>query len=872
MQNGSLFFNYYILYRSSIVWRIAAFILFLIIIFPYTCLPQNDSEYEEISITLYVQGIGTSEIPALIRDQEIYLPINNVFDFLKIKNTVSPGMDSVTGYFLNPQASFLVDRVAKRILYENKIFNLKPDDLVRTETNLYLKSTYFGDVFGLTCNFNFRSLSVNLNTKIELPAIREMRLEQMRKNIRHLTGETKADTIIGRSYPLFYFGMADWSISNIKELQAENSNTRLNLALGGILAGGETKILANYTVGQPFTEKLMYYMWRLADNSNYYMRQFMAGKITAQNTSSIYTPIIGVQATNTPTSFRRSFSYYTLSDYTEPGWTVELYVNNVLVDYVKADNTGFYSFKIPLVYGNTSISLRFYGLWGEERTSQQNISIPYNFLPPKEFEYNFSAGVVDDQSNALFSRTSLNYGISRIITIGGGMEYLSSLGSRSAIPFLKTSMSLTSNILISGEYNYGVKSSGILSYHTPSNLQFELDYTIYNKDQKAIFTNYLEERKAIVSMPVKFGNFTMYSRFNISQNVLPNTKYTMADLLLSGYILGIGTNLTTNAWFTNYNTPYLFSNFTLSFSFPKRFIIRPQIQYDYNLREVSLIKCELEKQFFGNLNVNMIYEDNLTSNYANFQIGVQYEFPFAQTSSSVNYSKNFSTISQSANGSFMYDGNSNYLEASNRTSVGKCGILIQTYLDINGNGLRDSNEPRVTGLNVHINGGRIESNGSDTTIRISDLEPYTNYFIELANSSFSNIAWKIKSSTISVAVTPNQFKLIEIPVEVMGEVSGMVYLNKNNEKQGQGGVYVCIYNSDSVLVARILSEVDGYFSFLGLKPGLYTAVIDSDQLKTLQLNVLPDYLSFRIKPKRDGDIVDDLEFVLEHTQEDTTGP
>ena len=159
------------------------------------------------------------------------------------------------------------------------------------------------------------------------------------------------------------------------------------------------------------------------------------------------------------------------------------------------------------------------------------------------------------------------------------------------------------------------------------------------------------------------------------------------------------------------------------------------------------------------------------------------------------------------------------LHANNRTSVGKCGIVIEPFLDINGNGKRDANEPRVPGLNVHIDGGRMVTSESDTTIRIYDLEPYRNYFIELARTSLNNIAWQIAKSTISVAVNANEFKKIEVPISVMGEVSGMVYLNGDNGKRGQGRVYVCFYNSDSLLAGRVLSESDGFFSFLGLKPG-----------------------------------------------------
>ena len=121
--------------------------------------------------------------------------------------------------------------------------------------------------------------------------------------------------------------------------------------------------------------------------------------------ATLYNPVIGVQLTNTPTTYRRSFGSYTLSDRTEPGWIVELYVNNVLVDYVKADASGFFTFEVPLVYGNTMVKLKFYGPWGEER-KEQNINIPFTFLPVKTLEYTASAGIVEDSVQSRFSRAS----------------------------------------------------------------------------------------------------------------------------------------------------------------------------------------------------------------------------------------------------------------------------------------------------------------------------------------------------------------------------------------------------------------------------------------------------------------------------------
>jgi hypothetical protein len=236
-------------------------------------------------------------------------------------------LETISGFFISPDATYEINRIENRILFQDRIFKLEDGDLIRTESNLYLKSSYFGKVFGLDCIFNFRNLSVVVNTKLDLPVIREMRQEEMRHNLTRLKGETQADTTIGRTYPLFKFGMADWSVTASQEINGK-SDTRLNLSLGSMIAGGEASAALYYNSTDPFSEKQQYYLWRYVNNDFAPLRQIMAGKIPANAISSIYNPVVGIQLTNTPTTYRRSFGSYTLSDKTEPGWIVELYVNN----------------------------------------------------------------------------------------------------------------------------------------------------------------------------------------------------------------------------------------------------------------------------------------------------------------------------------------------------------------------------------------------------------------------------------------------------------------------------------------------------------------------------------------------------------------
>ncbi len=822
---------------------------------------QDEPPYDEVSVYIKIPYVGIGEIEAAIKGDDIYLPVTDLFDFLKIRNVPSENLDLITGYFIQPEATYTIDKQNNRIIYSGKTWELEEGDLVRSETNLYLKSIYYGKIFGFNCNFSFRDLTVTIDTKLELPGIREMRQEEMRKNITRLKGEMQVDTTIGRSYPGFRFGMADWSVY-ASERNSGVSNGRFNLALGAVIAGGEAMASLNYYSGSPFSEKQQDYLWRYVNNDHTFLRQIMAGKIATHSIASIYNPVIGIQLTSAPTTFRRSFGSYTLSEKTEPGWIVELYVNNVLVDYVKADASGFFTFEVPVVYGNTQVKLRYYGPWGEERTREQNISIPYNFLPHKEFEYTVSAGVVEDARWSRFSRASVSYGATRFLTIGGGAEYLSSVSSGPLMPFADASLRITNNLILSGEYTYGVRAKGTLTYRLPSNIQLDLNYTYYDRNQTAISFNYLEERKVSVSLPIMIKKFSAYSRLSYYQIIFPGSKYSTAEWLLSGSFLGVNTNLTTYGTFSEHFSPNVYSNLSLGVRLPAGFVLLPQVQYTYTGHEFLSGRVSLEKRLFEKGYMNISYEQYFSSKIKIAEVGLRYDFSFAQAGISVRQINKQTAYVQYARGSLINDGQTDYHKADNRTNVGRGGISIVAFLDLNANGIRDAGEPKASGLNVRSNGGRIERSEKDTIIHILGLEPYVKYFLELDEGSFDNISWRIDKKSVAVITDANMLKLIEIPIQVKGEATGTVMLEEGGARSGLGRIIVSFYNSVNVLTARALTEEDGYFSYFGLAPGSYQVRIDTSQLRKLNMISIPDSLAFNIMANTEGDYVEDLNFTV----------
>ena len=830
---------------------------------------QDKDEYYELSVTLEVQRVGGTEIDAVIKGKEIYLSILDLFNFLKIKSTPSSNLESVTGFFISPDAEYKISSLDNKVYYTDKIYDILPGDIIMTESDLYLKSQYFGNIFGLGCIFNFRALSVRVETQLEVPLIREMRQEEIRRNLKRLkTGEAEADTVIDRTYPLFKFGMADWSAIVTEQINGP-ADARLNLTLGSMIAGGEATASLYYDSRQPFTERQQHYLWRYVNNDHNLLRQVKAGKIPTYSHSTIFNPVVGVQLTNTPTTFRRSFGTYTLSDRTEPGWIVELYVNNVLVDYVKADASGFFSFEVPLVYGNTIVKLKFFGPWGEEKTSEQNISIPFNYLPSGTMEYTVSAGIVEDGKASKFGRTSLNYGLSERVTVGAGFEYLSSVSSSPFMPYVNSSVRITNNLLITGEYIHKVKAGGALTYRLPSNLQFDLKYSIYDKDQEAIYFNYLEERKLVISLPLRIGKFSSYNRISINQLVLPASKYTTGEWMFSGSFFGLSTNLTTYAIFLDRSDPYIYSNLSMAFRLPGRLTLMPQAQYGYTQKEFLSAKLKIEKNLLDNAFLNLSLEKDFRSNMNMGQLGLRYNFAFAQAGATARHSGNVTTLVQYARGSIINDSRNRYFRGDNRPSVGKGGIIIKPFLDYNANGKRDPGEDAAPGLNLHANGGRVDKSEKDTLIAILGLEPYTTCFIELDPNSFYNIAWRLPFESLSVKVDPNIMKTVDIPVTVAGEAAGYAKVDRDGALRGLGRIIVKYYNENNRHIASALTESDGYYSYFGLSPGNYLVMVDTAQLSKLGMLSEPDTIGFEIKKTLDGDIVGGLNFNLTMISADT---
>jgi len=374
--------------------------------------------YDIVPVYIRVEGVGDFDSDVLYTDDELlYVNIEELFKTLQISCSSLQQGKGLVGFIEKESNTYSLDFETGQIKVGNKILNATKG-LLEEMGSYYMESSLLEKVFGIILSFDYRSLSIKLNSNFELPIKKSERLEKIRGNISRINGEIIADSIVKRNYHLLRFGTMDYSAASFQRWKGKTDN-QFGIGMGAEVLYGAFDLAVNYYDKYDFNSRNIRYLWRWIDNEKSLIKQAQIGKISNHTISFLNAPVIGAVVRNSPTTLRKAKGYYTINDITEPNWTVELYINDVLVDYTEADASGSFMFEIPIVYGFTTLKLRHYGPQGEERTEERTMNIPYTVMPAGEFEYSISAGILEDSSFNRFGKAEINYGLNRFITFGG---------------------------------------------------------------------------------------------------------------------------------------------------------------------------------------------------------------------------------------------------------------------------------------------------------------------------------------------------------------------------------------------------------------------------------------------------------------------
>ncbi|MEM8520458.1 carboxypeptidase-like regulatory domain-containing protein [Flavobacterium sp. PL12] len=813
---------------------------------------------DEIPVEIFIKGYGKIESDVLITDRNrVYIDVNDFLNKLGILCVRTD--DKFTGFIENENRQYTIDFKEKQITIDENLIR-SPNGFTKESGTIFVESTVLNEAFGFNMLFNYRSLSIVMDADFELPLVKKARLEKIRQNVSSLQSqnEIKSDTIIGRNYHLINGLAVDWAV-NLSQIAGQKSFNNYALGLGTELLYGDVKVGFAYYDKVKFDRRQLYYNWRWVDNDSKFIKQAQAGKIPVQSISFLGAPLVGATFTNSPNTIRKAKGSYIIRDYTEPNWTVELYLNDVLVNYTTSDASGLYVFEVPIIYGYTTLKLKFYGLLGEERVEERTMNTPYTFMPKNVMEYNVTGGVLEDDRGSQFSRGEVNYGITRSLTVGGGVEYLSSLVDNPAIPFANVSFQPFTKMVLKMKYANGVSYGGLLNYYFGQSTFLEVDYINYVEGQKATLNITNEELKVQLTLPFKGSKISGSTQFNFMQYGYDTFNFNQFNAVFSGHYKNYSSNVSLSSnWITD-KDPYISTIFVFSHRLRNGLTIRPSLQYNVSDSNMIRFRADLEKRL-AKMYFSASYERNVQFSTDNLFFNFKYDLPYARTNISATYANNNINFAQGVQGSLAFGGDNGYINKGNNSALGKGGILLYPFLDLNQNGKRDDGEKIVLLSKVKVSGAKAIISAKDSIVRISDLNAFVKYNIGFSDAELENISWRFRNHRYQVLVDPNQYKKVEVPIVVMGELGGTVFLNTANQSKGLGRISIQIFNSGGKKVAEVLSESDGYFNYLGLKPGKYTVLADARQLENLEYQSSPLSHEVTIEVSEDGTVLEGLNF------------
>lgn len=832
---------------------------------------------DEVLLIFNYRGVGSVYVTGFYdySVDKMFLPILELFDLLQIYYEPSPGDFTVSGTFLSPDQPFRIMVTQQRVSFNGNVYVFEADDFRIGEMDLFASPRVFEEVFGLFFTISLNQLSLTLDTDHILPVERAAERARLRQMI-------ESRDIARTFHPLAYdrdrriagIGFVDYNITG--GFSQDNPSMNFNLVSGAELFGGDIQgSLGGSWSGHAHLLRASNLRWRYVVRDNPHFSTFQAGQMST--TGVLPRSIRGVSVSNDPVEPRRIFESYVVDGTTEPDSEVELYLNNRLIDFQRANEIGYYRFEFPLTYGTTQLSINIFTPTGEALQIDRRIQIPFTFLPPGEFAYNIQGGQTEiflsegEEEKWLF-HGDVAYGITEWLTAKAGTEYIQSITDDRPFFYGGLSARVMSQYLLNLDVAPDGFYRGIASVMYPTGRSISLQYTNYQDNP--FYSMGGAEQDAQLTF---FSPFTMFTRpmgvrVGADHQMFGNSSATRyrADLSMRVGRMNIRANYR-DALFVvedeySFGRGLLTGSLTYTFMrspglpvFVRGMFLRGNVSYsipESALEDISLQMTRSLRQW-GRVNFDVSYD--FRNEQTQMRLGFIMDLRTFRSSTNVDVRNDRAVIRQNFRGSVGFDRNPDRMVMSNRNQVGRAGASVILFVDNNNSGTFDEGDEIIPYRAIRLDRSAQIFVGRDGIVRINQLQSYFRYNMEVVRQALPNPLLAPGKDNFSFIADPNRYKRIEIPFYRTGIIDGTVYITRDEERRPQGGLRLIITGLDNDFRETVRNFSDGSFFAMDMPPGKYTIEVDPTQLDFLGAHMPDGPIIFEIQALAEGDFLENFD-------------
>jgi hypothetical protein len=854
-------------------------------------------EGQDLLLSIYIDKFYLADIFAYKSAKGAKISLSDFFKVVDFPILIDFTKKTAQGWFISETNQFelnfsdaAVNKNQFKLTINGQSNLIQGSDFLIEENDIYVEGDVLSNWFNLNLGYNFTDQQINLQPQESLPI--QLRIARKNRELNNINESVSVMPWRESSYQIISSPLVD--VQLLSSTDDKNNNFAGYSLLGShdlaylnadyYIAGDTNKELNNARVN--FSKysgdgKLFGFL-----PANY----FEIGDINPVTITDRYNTNIssGVLLSNSP-SRENDNNRININGNVQPGWDVELYRNNILIDKQTSVQNGRYEFNdIDLLYGENNFEMILYGPQGQVEKETKQVLIDKNLLANSEANYAFSISQLGksllgidnfqtpDSEGVLFSGRysqgitdwfSISLGQSSLLSDNDDNTYNYSLGMDFNI-FERLLLNTGANIDHENNLNLSLTAKTSINNHS---LFYSFRGAKAGNSQEVLLQTNDNLRRIDFQQLEMSGSLLENRRFRVNyanQLEYENDAQGESSTRISNQLSFVsGQYRLQNALYWQkegyQGTGEIFNGI---FQLQGRIgPVQARLSSSYIIQpttELTNISTELSWKLFNKMQSNFRLDYSTISYKHRARIGINWQHDIFNLSTYYTYNDDKSwNLGLFLRFGFGYDIDNDRTFMSGTSLTNSGTVNVRVFEDYNVNGKFDEGETLVEGVKIKALQVQRQATSDEDGFALLKNMPnnkITDIIIQPGTLSDPFLI----PATKGIAITPRKgfLQTIDYPVITSGEIDGSVYLTdtKNNERPLPYAT-IQLKDEEGEVVANTQTEFDGYYLFVDLLPGKYNVSITDDYIKKHKLRSSE---GLQVNLTAQGDVINGSDFAL----------
>lgn len=819
-------------------------------------------EDEYALLDLQYQGYSLMEgMEAYIHNGAAYLLLSDIVYALELDITVNE--KNAHGYLTPKRTTFKLEHEAdKWFVYNDNIPSpINKDYIVIYDNMIYIKETVLEQWFGMKFKLNYSELQLHFTASKSIPAVE--RIKRANRIVGEQYGNSMAKNPLRNDpYELISMPSIDLRASTRRsdsDTTDAKTNTNYTLISHGDIGYMNAELFLNGSQ-EDDVKGASIRMDRL-DASKKPDNPLGLSQISIGDLSHPSLPFApsstgrGIIVGNDISTQQTTQDVTSIEGDFYPEWEVELYLGGSLIGYQIIPSDGHYKFDdVILFLGTNRFELKFYGPNGKVETKIKNIVIGTDPGDIRKLKYTFSVSEpnqrvinIDDQNQLQETKTlnsilTTRFAINQLLSVKAGIQNVkededeknyANLGLQANIfgTIFAANASSVENQLFASTYSL---NGGLFG------TRYSLGATVFESD--------FDGNEDLDNFTEKSYRLTLSSRISGHNITFRGVRSERLFGFSEKYKLGISGSIKGIGWSNSHDYTIsddglgdteetLFGGFFLSKVIPST-SVRLRLRMGYKLAPESELQTAGFNIAFRPTSKSALSLDvfhNKITESTTYEVASQWNLKYLQVTPRLRYDTNgnslatlqLSTSLGKRNGLF-----GNYYSLDSRNNSRKGALRARLFEDSNLNGTYDHGEALLEG--GQVNATQLRKHGISNNAGIAWIEKTNSWAIsdiEYESNTLHSGSLLYTGKPFSVSLRPGKVTNVDMPFTRTGDIDGTVFRKMSlGLKKPVQGATVIVQNSKGSIAAQARTGSDGYFTFEGLLPDVYTIKIKNETI------------------------------------------